>query len=349
MLKVAPALAAGNALVLKPSVETPLGAVEFARLCRRAGVPAGIVNVVTGSGSTAGNELIAHPLVKKVSFTGSTSVGQAIQKLAADQMKPVNLECGGKNAIVVFADADLEQAAEAALYSADLSTPVSCVFPVRDCLVEASVAKELEERLVGKLAKLRTGNPRDEATQVGPMITRSQYDRVLHYLEIGPQEGCQVLSGGKEMQMGGNLSDGMWIEPTLIAGVRPEMSVASEEIFGPVLSIMEFQDEADAVRIANSVDYGLSGSVWTSQVDRALRMIDAMDTGIVWVNTMMAGYPQIPLAAPQNERNGSRAGNGRTDAILETQKRRDQQRSQCTNRLAIGLVPLERTEVEPNV
>ena len=295
VLKVAPALAAGNALVLKPSVETPLAAVEFAHLCVRAGVPQGIVNVVTGAGSTSGNALVAHPLIKKVSFTGSTVVGQAIQRLAADQMKAVNLECGGKNAIVVFADADLDQAAEAALFSGLVNAGQLCVSCSR-LLVEASVAGQMEELLVAKLSKLKVGDPRDEATQLGPMITRSQYDRVLEYLEVGRGEGCRMLSGGRRQEMAGDLAGGMWIQPTLLTGVDSEMRVGCEEIFGPVLSILEFSDEADAVRIANSVNYGLSGSVWTSQVNRALRMIDALDTGIIWVNTMMAGYPQIPLA-----------------------------------------------------
>lgn len=295
VLKVAPALAAGNALVLKPSVETPLAAVEFAHLCIRAGVPAGIVNVVTGSGSKSGNALVAHPLVKKISFTGSTEVGQSIQKLAADQLKPVNLECGGKNAIVVFADADLERAAEAALFSGLVNAGQLCVSCSR-LLVESSVAQQMEALLLAKLAKLKVGDPRDETTQVGPMITRSQYERVLEYLTVGHSEGCRILAGGNRLELSNAMANGLWIQPTLMAGVEAEMRVGCEEIFGPVLSILEFQDEADAIRTANSVDYGLSGSVWTSQVDRALRMIDALDTGIIWVNTMMAGYPQIPLA-----------------------------------------------------
>ena len=318
VLKVAPALAAGNALVLKPSVETPLGAVEFAHLCCRAGVPPGIVNVVTGSGSQSGSALVAHPLVKKVSFTGSTVVGQAIQKLAADQMKAINLECGGKNAIVVFADANLEHAAEAALFSGLVNAGQLCVSCSR-LLVEASVAKQMESLLLKKLAKLKVGDPRDAATQVGPMITRSQYDRVLGYLGVGTEEGCRLLAGGQRLEMGGELADGLWIQPTLLAGVKADMKVGCEEIFGPVLSILEFEDETDAIRISNAVDYGLSGSVWTSQVDRALRMIDALDTGIVWVNTMMAGYPQIPLAPHKMSGTGVELG---TEGLMPYLKRK---------------------------
>jgi acyl-CoA reductase-like NAD-dependent aldehyde dehydrogenase len=295
VLKVAPALAAGNALVLKPSVETPLGAAEFAHLCTRAGVPPGIVNVVTGSGSQCGNALVAHPLVKKISFTGSTAVGRDIQKLAAEQMKPVNLECGGKNAIVVFADADLDQAAEAALFSGWVNTGQLCVSCSR-LLVEASAAKEMENLLVEKAAKLKVGDPRDPQTLLGPMITRDQYDRALEYLRIGPQEGCRVLTGGSPLEMTGPLAGGLWLQPTLLASVRANMRVGCEEIFGPVLSILEFNDQEEAVQLANSVEYGLSGSVWTSSVDRALQMVDSLDTGLIWVNTMLAGYPQIPLA-----------------------------------------------------
>ena len=318
VMKVAPALAAGNSLVLKPSVETPLGAVEFAHLCCRAGVPPGIVNVVTGTGSQSGNALVVHRLVNKVSFTGSTVVGQTIQKLAADQMKAVNLECGGKNAMIVFADADLEQAAEAALFSGLVNAGQLCVSCSR-LLVEASVASQMEKLLCQKLAKLKVGDPRHAATQVGPMITRNQYDRVLGYLQIATAEGCRTLVGGQPLQMSAELAEGLWIQPTILSGVQADMRVGCEEIFGPVLSILEFEDEADAIRISNSVDYGLSGSVWTSQVDRALRMIDALDTGIVWVNTMMAGYPQIPLAPHKMSGTGVELG---TEGLLPYLKRK---------------------------
>ncbi len=293
-LKVPPALAAGNAIVLKPSVETPLATVEFARLCTRAGFPPGIVNVVTGSGSKVGNRLVAHPKVKKISFTGSTAVGIAIQKLAADQMKDVNLECGGKNAIVVFADADLDRAADATLFSIFVNCGQLCVACSR-LLVEASVAKKFESILKAKLAKVKVGDPHDPKTLVGPMITRSQYEIALKYFEVAKQEGCEILAGGGKLSMKGKLAKGLWLQPTLVSGAKSGMKVADEEIFGPLLSILRFRDEAEAIKIANAVEYGLSGSVWTSNVERANRMISAIDTGIVWVNTMLAGYPQIPV------------------------------------------------------
>ena len=294
-LKVAPALAAGNAIVLKPSIETPLATVEFGELCHRAGVPAGIVNVVVGSGSQTGNALVAHRSVKKVSFTGSTEVGQAIQRLAADQMKLVNLECGGKNAIVVFADADLHRAANAVLLSAFVNSGQLCVSCSR-LLVQQPVADEFEAILVDKLAKIKVGDPRDESTHIGPMITRSQYELALQYLTIGRQEGCDMIAGGGVLELPGAFANGYWIQPTIMSGVQPDMRVAQDEIFGPALSVLRFETEEQAVAIANGVCYGLSGSVWTANVERAGRMIQALDTGIIWVNTMLAGYPQIPLS-----------------------------------------------------
>jgi acyl-CoA reductase-like NAD-dependent aldehyde dehydrogenase len=262
-MKIAPAVAAGNAIVLKPSIETPLTAVALAKLCTKAGFPHGIVNVVTGPGSTAGNTLCAHPLVRKISFTGSTAVGQSIQKLAADQMKMVNLECGGKNAILVFADADLKRAAQAALLSAFVNAGQLCVSCSR-LLIHESVAAKFTNLLKEKVKQISVGDPRNPKTLVGPMITRAQHQAALNYLRVAVDEGCQIVSGGREMRLPGQLSSGFWIEPTIPTRVKPGMKVHDEEIFGPVLTITSFRNEAEAVAIANSIEYGLSGSVWTS-------------------------------------------------------------------------------------
>ena len=293
-LKVGPAVAAGNAIVLKPSVETPITCVAFAKLCTEAGLPPGIVNVVLGSGPEVGEPLVTHPTVKKISFTGSTAVGQRIQKLAADQMKMVNLECGGKNACLVFADADLERAAQAAVYSAFTNTGQLCVSCSR-LLVQESIGEEFEAMVAAKMDKLKVGDPRSEETHIGPMITRAQYGVALGYLGKAAEEGCSVVKGGGKLRLDPPLADGFWLEPTLLTGVRPEMTVAQEEIFGPVLSSIRFRDEADAVAISNGVMYGLSGSVWTGDGARALRLVKALDTGIIWVNQMLVGYPQIPV------------------------------------------------------
>ncbi len=293
-LKVPPALAAGNAIVLKPSVETPLTCVAFAKLCSEAGLPPGIVNVALGSGSEVGEPLATHPSVEKVSFTGSTAVGQRLARLAADQMKTVNLECGGKNACLVFADADLERAAQAALLSAFSNAGQLCVSCSR-LLVQESIADEFEALVAAKMDALQVGDPRREETHVGPMITRAQYEVALKYLALAPEEGCTVVRGGGKLEMDAPYAKGSWLQPTLLAGVCPEMRVAQEEIFGPVLSCIRFRDEAEAVEISNGVTYGLSGSVWTADGARALRMVKALDTGIIWVNQMLVGYPQIPV------------------------------------------------------
>jgi acyl-CoA reductase-like NAD-dependent aldehyde dehydrogenase len=280
--------------VLKPSIETPLSTVAFGKLCARAGLPPGIVNVVTGSGSRTGNALVSHPKVRKISFTGSTSVGQGIQKLGADQMKMVNLECGGKNAMIVFADADLERAAQAALISAFVNSGQLCVSCSR-LLVQQSVAKEFLKLLKSKVKRIVQGDPKDPATLVGPMITKSQYETALSFLSRSRQEGWKIECGGAQPQVPGKLAGGFWIQPTIISNVRLGMSVHDEEIFGPVLSVLEFKDEAEAIHISNGVNYGLSGSVWTSDASRGLRIYKALDTGIVWINTMLTGYPQIPV------------------------------------------------------
>ncbi len=294
-LKVAPAIATGNAIVLKPAQETPLGTLAFAKLCVEAGLPPGIVNVVLGNGSITGQALVEHTDVRKISFTGSTAVGQHIQKTAADQLKMVNLECGGKNAMVVFADADLDRAAEAALLSGFVNAGQLCVSCSR-VLVEASVAEDFEAMLAERTAKIVVGDPRNEGTMVGPMITRSQYDIALSYLAEAANSDCRILSGGSAADIPSPCHNGNWIQPTLLSGVRPGMKVHDEEIFGPVLSVVRFTDEQDAVAIANSVNYGLSGSVWTKDGSKALRVSKALETGICWVNTMLTGYPQISLS-----------------------------------------------------
>ncbi len=293
-MKVAPALAAGNAIIIKPALDTPLTSVEFAKICIKAGIPSGIVNVALGDGPSTGESLIGHPDVKKISFTGSTKVGQHIQRKAADQMKSVNLELGGKNAIIVFEDADLDKAADAAIISAFVNAGQLCVSCSR-LLVQDTIASDFKSILLKKLSKLKVGDPNDEDTQVGAMITKAQYDTALSYIEIAKDEGCNILTGGQKMKMEHSLAKGLWIEPTILSNVKSDMRVATEEIFGPVLSIILFKSEAEAVKISNSVVYGLSGSVWTKDGSRSMRMTKALNTGIIWVNCMMDGYPQIPV------------------------------------------------------
>jgi acyl-CoA reductase-like NAD-dependent aldehyde dehydrogenase len=293
-MKVAPALAAGNAIVIKPSVDTPLTSVKFAKLCLEAGIPEGIVNVALGKGSSTGQYLIEHPDVKKISFTGSTETGQHIQRHAVDQMKAVNLELGGKNAIIVFSDADLDKAADAAIISAFINAGQLCVSCSR-LLVQESIASAFQSMLKEKVKKLSIGDPNAKDTLIGPMITKAQYEIALDYIKIANDEGCRFLAGGKKLEFPGSLAEGFWIEPTILTDVKADMRVATEEIFGPVLSMISFKDESEAADISNSVIYGLSGSIWTNNGSRAMRMTKALNTGIIWINCMMDGYPQIPV------------------------------------------------------
>jgi acyl-CoA reductase-like NAD-dependent aldehyde dehydrogenase len=206
----------------------------------------------------------------------------------------VNLELGGKNAIIVFSDADLEKAADAAIISAFINAGQLCVSCSR-LLVQESIATEFQSILLEKLKKLVMGDPGDKDTLVGPMITKAQYGIALDYIKIAVEEGCHILSGGKKMDLPGPMAEGYWIEPTILTGVNEDMRVATEEIFGPVLSMILFKDEAEAVHLSNSVVYGLSGSVWTKDSSRTLRMARALHTGIIWINCMLDGYPQIPV------------------------------------------------------
>lgn len=292
-LSVAPALAAGNAVVLKPSEETPLSSILFARLCLEAGIPPGIVNIALGDGPTAGEALAKHPGVDKLCFTGSSEIGKHVLRLAADTMKPTNLECGGKNAIIVFEDADLERAAQAVLLSAFANTGQLCVSCSR-LLVQESVAPKLQSILLDKIEKIKVGDPKNTTTHLGPIITHSQYEKVMRYLN-DPNPECEVIYGGGKVDMPEPYENGFWVMPTILSGVRPEMREAKEEIFGPVLSEITFTDEAEAVSFSNGVSYGLSGSVWSADSERAIRMSKALDTGVIWVNCMLAGYPQITV------------------------------------------------------
>lgn len=306
-MKLAPALAAGNAIVLKPSVHTPLSTTALVKLCAEAGIPEGIVCTVLGPGSEVGSAIVSDRLVSKISFTGSTSVGQSIQRQATDQLKAVNLELGGKNAIIVFADADLDRASEATLFSGFANAGQLCVSCSR-LLVEQSIADQFEAILLKKIEKLAVGDPRDEATLIGPMITKSQYEIALRYITQAPVEGCKILCGGDKAELAPPHDRGYYLQPTLLSNVKPNMKVAREEIFGPCLSVIRFSDEEDALSIANDVQYGLSGSIWTQNNARAMRMIERFDTGIIWVNTMLTGYPQVPLAPHKMSGSGVELG-----------------------------------------
>jgi aldehyde dehydrogenase (NAD+) len=281
--KVAPALAAGNAVVIKPSEYTSASTLEFAALAHEAGIPPGVINVVSGFGSEVGESLVAHPLVRKVAFTGGESGGRHVNIAAAADFKHVTLELGGKSANIVFEDARIDDALSGAISGIFAASGQTCIAGSR-LLVHASIHDEFLERLVALASTARIGDPMSPDTQVGPVTTGPQYDKILDYIEIAKKEGARCVMGGGPAQAPAG-AGGKFVRPTIFADVRPEMRIAQEEVFGPVLSVIRFADDEDAIRIANATNYGLAAGVWTESLRRAVEMARRLVAGTVWVNT----------------------------------------------------------------
>ncbi len=287
--KVAPALAAGCTLVLKPSEFTPLTALELARICEEAAVPPGVVNVVTGYGNDAGARLAAHPDVRKLAFTGSVPTGIAVATAAARDIKSVSLELGGKSPIVVFDDADLEQVVEWVMFGIFWNQGQVCSATSR-LIVERGIAGRLIERLVEEARKITIGNGMDEGVLLGPLVSRSQYDKVLGYIEIGKQE-ARLASGGRRPP---GFDAGYFLEPTIFTGVPPDARIWREEIFGPVLCVAEFGTEEEALTLANGSEFGLAAAVMTRDLERAARIADRFEAGVVWINCSQPNFLEPP-------------------------------------------------------
>lgn len=290
--KLAPALAAGNAVIVKPAEVTPLMALELAAICEEAGVPRGIVSVLPGRGSVIGDAITKHPLVKRVSFTGGTSTGKHIARIAADKMMPVSLELGGKSATMVLEDADLDHAVNGVLYGIFSSSGESCIAGSR-LFVARKLYGAFMDRLAAKAAALRVGDPSDERTQMGPLITGKHRETIEGYVKLGLSEGGKLLAGGRRPE-GAPYERGNYYLPTILEGLRNTDQVVQQEIFGPVLVAMPFDDEADLLAQANDSVYALAAGIWTRDYKKAWRIGRAVQAGTVWINT----YKQFSISTP---------------------------------------------------
>ena len=307
MWKIAPALACGCTVVLKPAEITPLTALRIGELALQAGIPAGVLNVIPGFGNTAGQSLVDHPDVDKVTFTGSPAVGRQILRSAAGNLKRVTLELGGKSANIIFADADLDAAAKAASSGIFFNSGQVCSAGSR-ILVQEDVHDEIVERMAARARSIRLGDPSDSSTAMGPLVSQAQMRRVLDYIDIGRREGARLVAGGDRR---GNT--GYFVNPTVFAGVRHEMRISQEEIFGPVAAVIPFKDEEDALRIANGTVYSLAAGVWSNDISRVHRLVRALKAGTVWVNTFGPTDVRLPWGGARDSGFGREHG----DAALE--------------------------------
>src|SRR5258706_15885729 len=310
--KLAPALAAGCTCVLKPAEQTPLTALEFANWLEEAGLPPGVVNVVNGVGEVAGAALVSHPGVDKIAFTGSATVGKIIVKSAADTLKRVTLELGGKSPNVFFADADWEAAVDGALFGVFINQGEVCSAGSR-ILVEKKIYPKFVEAMVEKAKKIKLGPPLDRDTKMGPLVSKEQFNRVLQYQEIGKKEAKVGAGGGRAKAFG----KGYYVEPTIFYDVDNSARIAREEIFGPVAAVIPFDSEADALRIANDSPYGLAAAVWSRDIYKALRMVKALRAGVVWVNHMQPTYVEAPWGGYKQSGFGRELGPWGIEEYLE--------------------------------
>jgi acyl-CoA reductase-like NAD-dependent aldehyde dehydrogenase len=271
-------------VVLKPAEQTPVGAMELAKLIQEAGFPEGVVNVLPGYGETAGAALAAHPGIDKIAFTGSTEVGKLIAKAAAENLTKVSLELGGKAPNIVFADSDLDQAVAGAMMGIFYNQGQVCCAGSR-LFVEESVKEEFVGRLKERAEKLAVGDPMDKATQMGPQVSAEQLNRIKGYVDIARSEGATVTTGGEPPRLEGALQKGYFFRPTIFSDVNNRMRVAQEEIFGPVVSVISFKDEDDLIKQANDTIYGLSAGIWTRDITRAHRFAREIKAGVIWINT----------------------------------------------------------------
>jgi 5-carboxymethyl-2-hydroxymuconic-semialdehyde dehydrogenase len=310
--KIAPALAAGCTVVHKPAEFSPLTARLLAEIAHEAGLPPGVLNLVNGMGEGAGKALTEHPDIKAIAFVGESRTGSMIMRQGADTLKRVHFELGGKNPVVVFADADLERALDAVIFMIYSLNGERCTSSSR-LLVEETIAAEFQARLVDRVNRIRVGHPLDPATEIGPLIHETHFDKVMSYVGIGKADGATLAAGGARVG-----EAGWFIRPTLFTDATPGMRIAQEEVFGPFLTSISFKDEAEAMRIANDVAYGLTGYVWTNDLTRALRFSDGLEAGMIWVNSENVRHLPTPFGGTKASGIGRDGGDWSFEFYMET-------------------------------
>jgi aldehyde dehydrogenase (NAD+) len=314
--KLAPALAAGNTVVWKPSEFSSVSSLVFAELFEEAGFPAGVVNVVTGDGAAVGERLVSHPDVAKVAFTGGDATGQAVYERAAAGIKPVTLELGGKSAQIVFDDANVDNAIKGVVSGIFAAAGQTCIAGSR-ALVHRGIYNEFIDKVVEFARSAQMGDPRDAATQLGPITTQPQLEKVLHYIKVATDDGARCVLGGQRAARP-ECGTGWFVEPTVFADVRPQMRIAREEVFGPVLSVIVFDDDDEAVAIANDTIFGLAAGVWTTSMRRAISTADRLQAGTVWVNTYRAVSHMSPFGGYKRSGIGRENGQESMNEYLQT-------------------------------
>lgn len=305
--KIAPALVTGNTVVAKPSELTPMTAYLLSEIAKEVGLPPGVLNVIHGTGVQVGAPLVKHPAVKAISFTGSTVTGRAISLVAAESFKKVSLEMGGKNANIIFADADFDEAVATTVQSSFRNQGQICLCGSR-IFVEKSIYEKFKEALVGRVSALRLGDPLDSQTEQGALVSEGHMQKVLSYIDLAKKEGGRILCGGERAIMSGEMANGYFVKPTLIDNLSAGCRVNQEEIFGPVATLIPFESEEDVVTMANSTTYGLAASIWTQDIHRGHRVAQNLESGIVWVNTWMLRDLRTPFGGVKESGVGREGG-----------------------------------------